>query len=208
MWLRLKTITLCLFLVSCHFASGQSSFKRAGDFYALQVGNDLVTAYVFTEVSDFYEGKAWVNKGSLYGYIDTLGVSITDFVYADVDRFIDGYAAVSRDTQDGLYGFVNEVGREVCDLKYNRIKPFENGFAAVQLDSNWTLIDTSGSELMMPIFDYAPKVISDQFVIAVRANKWGVIDTADRLKYPFVYDLITADGVAYLANKKVYLGLL
>ena len=208
MRLRLQTITLSLLLVSCHFAFGQSSFKRAGDYYALQVGNELVTSYIFTEVSEFYEGKAWVNKGNLYGYIDTLGRSVTDFVDADVDRFVDGFAAVSRDTQDGDYGFVYHVGQEICTLKYSRVKSFENGFAAVQSDSNWTLIDTSGSEMMIPVFDYPPKVVSERFVIVVKASKWGVIDSENSEQYPFIYDLITADGLAYLANKKVYLGLL
>jgi hypothetical protein len=85
---------------------------------------------------------------------------------------------------------------------------YEKGVASVQMDSVWTLIDTTGIQLFPAQYDYPPIVVSPNFIIVSRQLKWGVIDSSNNTVYPFVYDLITADGAAYARNEKVYLGLL
>ncbi|MFT5723640.1 MAG: hypothetical protein ACI9JN_000757 [Bacteroidia bacterium] len=191
-----------------HNCLAQTSFERAGDYYALKHHGQLISPYIYTEVSEYHEGLAWVNKGELYGYIDTLGNAITDFVYADVSAFKNGFACVSRDTQDGYYGYVNRIGKEICPLSYIRTNAFEKGVASVQVDSIWTLIDTTGNQLFTAQYDYPPIVVSQNFIIVSRQLKWGVIDSSNNMVYPFIYDLITADGAAYTRRAKVYLGLL
>ena len=207
---RYRNAILCLLTCFLIFenSTGQTTFKRAGNYYALERNEQALTSYVFTEVSNFIEGKAWVNKGELYGYIDTLGQPITAYMYADVFEFSNGFAAVSKDTQDGFYGFINAEGDEICPLHFKRVLPFKLGYAAVQKDTSWTLIDSTGSQLFDAVYDYSPQVISPRFVIVSQNLKWGVIDVIGNKRYPFIYDLITNDGIAYLQNKKVYLGLL
>ena len=65
MRLRLKTIYTVFTFVSCHFAFGQSSFKRAGDFMHLQVER-YCTVYVFTEVSIFMRARPGLIKGTVW----------------------------------------------------------------------------------------------------------------------------------------------
>lgn len=207
---RYKRICLCLiaFLSISNLSLSQSQFKRAGDYYALERNGTLLTGYVFTEVSTFIEGKAWVNKGELYGYIDTLGQPITLFEYADVSAFNKGYAIVSKDTLGGHFGVINHTGYEICKLKYSRAHTFSNGIAPVLLDSVWGLLDTFGRELITPQYDYPPIVVSASFIVVSKQGKWGVINRKGAIVYDFKYDLITEDGVAFIANEKVYLGLL
>ncbi|MFT5512878.1 MAG: hypothetical protein ACI8SE_001277 [Bacteroidia bacterium] len=203
-------VILCLITCFITFenSSGQTTFKRAGDYYALERNEQALTSYIFTEVSEFVEGKAWVNQGELYGYIDTLGQPITAYLYADVGGYTNGFAAVSKDTQDGYYGFIDAQGSEICPLQFTRVLPFKIGYAAVQKDTSWSLIDSTGVQLFEAVYDYPPLVISSRFVIVSQNLKWGVIDVIGNKQYDFIYDLITPDGTAYLQNKKVYLGLL
>ena len=65
---RLKVFGFGLMMLSCLIAPAQAEFKRAGNYYALQIRGEVKTPYVFTEVSSFHEGKAWVNTGGLYGF--------------------------------------------------------------------------------------------------------------------------------------------
>lgn len=207
--IRHRIFVLCLVsLLPAHFIFSQTEFKRAGDYYALYHQGQALTPYVFTEVSSFVEGKAWVNKGELYGYIDTLGNSITSFSFADVSSYRHGFAIVSQDTNGGNFGIINQQGIPLCDLKYDRIKDIVSGFAAVQKDSSWGLMDTSGVEAITPQFDHPPIIISSSFIIVSKNDKWGVINSSGNIQYEFIFDLITADGTAYTKNSKQYLGLL
>ncbi len=202
----------CLYLLTLlAFSSAgfsQSQFKRAGDFYALERHGDLLTGYVFSEVSSFSDGKAWVNKGELYGYIDTLGRPITLFHFADVSAFQNGYAIVSKDTLGGNFGVINHTGYEICKLTYTRIKHFSKGFAPIQHDTVWGLLDTLGREVITPEFDVPPIVISANFIIVSKKGRWGVIKISGEVVYDLEFDLITKDGVAFKQNEKLYLGLL
>jgi hypothetical protein len=206
---RLLKVVLCqlTFIASFQFVQAQSAFVRAGDLYALESNDTLITPYIFTEVSTFHEGIAWVNKGELYGYIDSLGNNITDFIYADVSAFENGFARVSKDTSDQKFGYINNNGNPTCDLKYSNVKAFRKGLAAVQNDSVWGLIDTVGFEIIPTDYDYPPIVINSSFIIVSKSAKWGIIDQDENVIYPFVYSLITSDGSAFIENVKYQLGL-
>lgn len=192
-------------VASSQTATSQVYFKNGGDYYALMDGDTYLTSFIFSEISSFQEGLCWVNKGDLYGYIDTLGKEICPFVYTDVSRFHNGFAAVSRDS---TLGFINSSGEEICPLKYNRVSTFSHGLAGVQVDSLWAVLDTNGKEVSSMSYQYPPMVLSKNFVVVCRGNKWGVINHLGKEVYPFQYDLITREGVAYMENKKHYLGLL
>ena len=207
-WLKRFGLCLLTLLSVYQIGVGQSQFKRAGDFYALERNGDLLTSFVYTEVSTFCDGKAWVNRGDLYGYIDTLGHPVTTFDYADVSAFEKGYAIVSKDTLGGNFGVINHTGYEICKLTYSRIQQFSEGLAPIQKDSVWGLLDTFGRELIRPQYDYPPIVITNGFIIVAKNGKWGIVNLQGHEVYPLTFDLITKDGVAYSRENKIYLGLL
>ncbi len=202
----LRKNTCCLFIVCFAAASSaQPTAKRVGDYYAFSKNGIELTPYCYTEVSNFVEGIAWVNKGDLYGFINTNLDSITKFEYSDVSAFKNGFARVSKDS---LFGFIDKRGNEICPLTYESVLPFNLDYASVNKGSGWNLIDTSGQEILTEECDYPPFLISDRFIIVVRNGKWGVIAPDNRVLYPFEYDLITPEGIGYKQDEKVYLGLM
>ncbi len=206
---EIRRISLVLLIVITSLCvQAQTHFKREKDRYGLFNQDSALTEFLFTEVSNFQEGLCWVNKGELYGYITEVGDSITAFCYADVSDFYNGYAAVSRDTIHSKYGFIDHNGSEICQLQYSRVRFFEYGLAAVQKDSLWGMIDTLGREVIPCHYDHPPLAIRSTFIIASKGGKWGVVNSFNQLVYPFKFDLITRDGIGYIANSKFYLGLL
>lgn len=198
MWLAMITLfTFCS-------GYGQIRAKRAGDYYAFMSDSTYLTGFVFTEISLFNEGIAWVNKGELYGYVDTGLRQVTDYVYTDVSKFTNGFATVSRDS---LFGFIDTSGKEICALNYIEVRGFNHGCAPVKKEAGWTIINTIGKVMFDSIYTYPPFIVSNRFIIVAKHGKWGVVNNKEQELYPFCYDLITADGVAYVGDKKIYLGL-
>lgn len=200
------TVFLLVFLSHFNLARAQLQVKQAGDYFAFARNGVEITPYEYTEVSSFVEGIAWVNKGDLYGYIDTNLNLITEFVYSDVSAFHNGYAMVARDS---TFGFIDTNGTEICPLIYERVKPFEHGVASVYNGMQWSLLNEEGREIMPFQFTYPLTVLSPSFIIVCKDKKWGVIDAYGGVRYPMQYDLITSEGVAYKRDgTKEYLGLL
>ncbi len=185
-------------------AYGQISFKRAGDYYALCKDSVPVTPYVYTEVSKFHEGIAWVNKGDLYGYIDTNLAEITLFQFTDVSAFQNGYAVVSLDS---LFGYINRMGEMESTMHYLEALPMQHGLAAVRDSMGWTMLDTSFRPISIQRFDIPPKALSDDFIIVSRNGSWGVTNRKGEIIHALTYDLITTDGVGYNGKLKTYFGL-
>ncbi len=165
--------------------------------------NSLRTEYIYTEVSSFVDGICWVNKGELYAFMDTSLGLITDFVYTDVRAFENSFAMVSRDS---TYGFIDQNGTEICALIYNQARNFRHGFAPIMTDSLWGLIDTYGKMAFQPIFDFPPYSVKADFIICSKDGKWGVINSDKRAIYPFEYDFITSDGMAFKNGRAYLLG--
>jgi WG containing repeat len=173
------------------------------ELMALVSPSGVMTPCIYTEISNFKEGRCWVNQGELYGYIDTLLKPITEYVYTEVNEFKDHFAAVSRDSN---FGFIDISGNEICELRYRQVRDFNFGFAPVLTDSLWALLDSSGVLRITPQFDYPPTVVNGDFILACRKSKWGVLNASLTEIYPFIYDFITIDGIAYLETKQVLLG--
>lgn len=197
----MSSFLIGLFLSVC----AQVEPVKQGDYYAFSRSGEVFTPYHYTEVSAFREGIAWVNKGALYGYVDTNLNAVTPFVYTDVAGFSEGFAAVSRDS---AFGFINNKGLEICALQYHRVLNFHKGFAAILDSAGWNLLDSFGKEVFEDSFDHPPRVVSSRFIVVSRKGKWGVMNSRQQVVYPLKYDFISADGVAYLNEEKEYLGLL
>lgn len=185
-------------------AQAQISFKRAGDYYALCKDSVVVTPYVYTEVSRFSEGRAWVNKGDLYGYIDTNLNDVTPYHFTDVSAFRNGFTVVSKDS---FYGYIDAQGNERSAMTYLEALPVQHAFATTRDSSGWMILDTLFEPISGLRFDVPPFALSENFVVCANKGKWGVLNREGQLIHPMIYDLITAEGVGYIKNHKVYFGL-
>ena len=61
---------------------------------AIVAQDKVISDYVYTEVSELSEGKAFVSQGSLYAYIDAQGNALTPYQFTVASNFKYGYALV------------------------------------------------------------------------------------------------------------------
>ena len=201
--MRRAASILFLLFVFQNSTAQNVSYSDTNDLMSVVSPGGLGTNHIFTEVAAFHEGICWVNKGDLYGYLDTNLNELTDFVYTAVANFKNHFAIVSRDS---LCGFINQSGHEIVELKYHQCRNFDGGFASVMCDSLWGLVNASGNLVHPCEFDFPPFSCAPGFIIACRNFKWGVLGTDLSILYPFNYDFINSQGVAYLGEAFIILG--
>jgi hypothetical protein len=203
--MRLGYFLVFFFSFLNFLAFGQSNieWKKAGKYAAFQ-NDKRISDYVFTEVSSFKEGFAWVNMGNWYGYVNVQLDSITPFKYSVAESFSSGLAVVAVDSS---YGYINTLGNEVCSLVYERALPFEGGFGTVYKEELWNLIDSSGNEVLDSGSVYPPVVLGTNRIAVFWHDKWGIVDKEGHIRYPFHFDFINQEGLAYMGRTKLYIGL-
>ena len=132
----------------------------------------------WTRADYFSEGRAYVEKPGLCGYVDQTGIlviSLPDATYSDAEiRMESGTRAsergefeetfpwdIYRDQNaftDGraavqfgeLWGFIDREGNEVIPRQFEEVYPFWDGAAPVKMEYHWGLIDTEGSWIIEP----------------------------------------------------------
>ncbi|MEJ6662361.1 MAG: hypothetical protein QNL79_08515, partial [Bacteroidia bacterium] len=53
---------------------------------AIVVDSVTISDFVYTEVSELSENKAYVSQGELYAYIDAAGIELTPYVFAEANN--------------------------------------------------------------------------------------------------------------------------
>ena len=149
--------------------------------------------------SDFHEGLAKVeNKETKkYGFVDKTGKMVIPAEYSYYSYGVcefDEYGDKGRPFHDGLtvvydsanayYGYMDKTGKMVIPYQYANASSFKNGVARVKLGDRWTVIDTTGKDLLPQAYSsaYDAEHISSE-VFAVKgpngdygfANKVGQI---------------------------------
>lgn len=69
----------------------------------------MIESYIYSNVLDFSEGLAAVQKDNYWGYIDKNGNTVIDFKYNDADSFKNGLAFVV-DRQNKKAGYIDKKG--------------------------------------------------------------------------------------------------
>lgn len=169
---------------------------------AIVARNGQRTDCMFTEIGPFVEGKAWVNHGEFYGFIDTNLNYVTDFAYPIVSSYHNGFAAFAIDS---TYGFLNAIGSEICEPIYTRVKPYEYHFAPVMRDSLWGLLDSSGMEVFPCMYDFPPLILREHFIIICQRGMWGVVNEDRLVVHPLEYQYINHLGIGYRGGRQVEL---
>ena len=103
----------------------------------------------YQSIDSFRQGRAWVKKNDLFGFIDTSGKEICPPIYQSVSNFRQGRARVQK---NDLFGFIDTSGKEIIPPIYQSVDDFSQGRARVQKNDLFGFIDTSGKEIIPPIY--------------------------------------------------------
>lgn len=184
-------------------------------------GSVIVPKGKFIDAFEFSEGLAGVvNNDYKVGYIDKTGKVIIPFKYepaivgeggegVEVSPFKQGLASVAilkksaYGGEDSYWGFIDKNGKTIIPFKYNAAGNFGSGMApvAVMNDSDsgyvWEYIDKTGKTAFKANYDYAGSFL-DGVAVASKNEKYGVIDTKNKVVVPFKYDYIDdfSEGLA------------
>jgi hypothetical protein len=174
-------------------------------------GNEVVGVRPITDreawssVSTWSEGKAGVQVGKLWGFVDTEGAFVLEPAYSAVKPFRNGYAGVSTGAGWGVIDtagtFVVKAGHGLADglsegllsgpmgyhtpdgetvgPRFEWVLPHSDGLGAVYVDKQWGFVDTEGRVAILPQF---PRVtpFADGHALAAEPDglnyRWGIID--------------------------------
>ena len=135
--------------------NGLGSFSnglvRTWDGYMDKTGK-IVIKQQFKLACEFTDGMARVTlDGKKWGFINTGGEMVIEPVYAEVQYFTCGLAAVSYRpwNDDRKWGYIDKEGKMVIEPQYDTAYPFFKGLADVRYrdkdgHNHWLLINTKG----------------------------------------------------------------
>ncbi len=140
--------------------------------------NNEIVPFKYSYISEFSEGLAAFRDGGKYGFINEDGEVVLEAVYAEVDLFKDGLAAVyDRFRSNGRY--IDRSGKTALHVNYRMIRSFSEGLAAVGDGRKFGYIDKKG-DLVIPLqFDDALS-FSEGLAAVVQDGQYGYIDTEGR----------------------------
>ncbi len=159
----------------------------------------ILSDYVYSEVSEWSENKAYVAKGDLYGYIDTSLKELSPFVFAEANNFKGGYAIVG-----------DSFGRSVLNRNMHLITPFL--FEEVRLpnlglilvkssEGLWGAYDTMGNQKLPIIYDLPPQILSLERIIVRKKELYGIVNDCNEILFNCNYQFISTDGFGYKSGK-------
>lgn len=79
------------------------------------------------------------NEG-LWGFVNTEGENITDFIYEDAYIMNNGIAAVKK---DGKAGYIDSTGKELCPFIFDETRSIQNNVAWVKYNGQWGVLNAS-----------------------------------------------------------------
>ena len=189
------------------------NYSATGDVFGMidTTGKEVIPP-VYGEIQDFGNGYFKVKKSEreyLFGLIDSSGKIVTPLRYAGFLPFSNGFAAVSlKDTLNKIsIGYINMQGELMIKPQYEEGESFFHGISVVKKNGKYGMIDTTGKEIIPPIFNRL--MPDDYFVLAIDYNYIrGMFDLKGNVFLPVEYEEINRVGAYYLLIKEQKLGFM
>jgi hypothetical protein len=157
----------------------------------------------FDYADQFEEGRAEIELGSKWGYIDNTGRIVVATKYDIVMPFSDGLGRVKvfwrtepypkgvvgmegqRSSRVFHWGCVDAAGKEVIRPQFLNLTAFAEGYALAQPEGSpqMGIIDRDGNFLVSARFD-AGGSFSEGVAAALAGDKWGYVDHAGKWVIP------------------------
>jgi hypothetical protein len=162
----------------------------------------------FTATTDFSDGVAWgTTRGygywGLYGQQDGRIIQLYPHELLEFRDFSKGVAAVRK---GNLWGYLRADGRLLTPIQYFRIDPFEDGFARVETASGQGMIDTTGREIVPPVFSRVSGLADNGFIPVYQSsgNVKGLYSPEGKELLPPIYQTITPfqKGIAIVSTNE------
>lgn len=157
------------------------------------------TDFVFSEVSELQEGKAFVAQGDLYAFMDEEFNILTPYMFAQISNFKQGFAMIGDSTSQGV---LNHKMHVVIPMEYQRIRFAKMGLILVQShDGLWGVYDVFGNHLIPEIYDLPPKILNLEQIIVRKQDRYGLVNSCNETIFNCSYQYIHKSGFAFKQGK-------
>ncbi len=166
---------------------------------AIQLDTLNHTDYIYTEVSELSERKAYVSQGDLYAYVDEAGVELTPYVFAEANNFIKGYAIVGDSFNQSV---LNAQMQLILPFEYARARLPIYGLIVVQSHEGlWGLFDTTGIQRLPFVYYLPPLILNLEQIIVRKEEEYGVVNDCNEVVFNTGYQYISPGGLGYKSGK-------
>lgn len=154
---------------------------------------NIIIPLKYDYVQPFSEGRALVNLGDKYGFIDENGSEVISIKYeADLPHYSgkdigeDFKEGLARVKLNGKWGFIDKEEKEIVPIKYDTACNFDDGLAKVKIIEGesywgtWGFVDREGKEVLPLIYNYISK-LNDGFYVAHQNMTCGLVDKEGKL---------------------------
>lgn len=187
--------------------NGVFIYKKDGKLGLVHLNSKELSPPIYEEISSLSEGMYAVGKiinGNLkFGYLDSLGNEMSDFIFDDAYPFKNGFAAVELNEK---WAFINKSFQLISNEKFEMIKDFNEEFAEVKLENGgWSFINTKGILITKQSFEKTNKFTSGMAMIQSN-GKFGFINNDGKIIIPPVFTNwreFSKHQVAVVANEKI-----
>ena len=195
-----------LYLEARNFSEGFAFVKTPEGFFFINKEGEIVLRC--GEASDFQEGLSFYRNMSGFSYIDQTGKERFSIRAKQVRGFRCGVATIEKQMYQWI--MVGPTGQMITPYGYAYLSEFNENFAIVkkQTTSRYTYIDKNGNDVIFNCY-YGKDNIGNGLIIIRNKNRYGFIDSNDKIVIPCIYDLAEdfKDGFARvtLNGKSFYL---
>ena len=184
-------------------SEGLVPVKKGGKWGYMDLKGQWKIEPLYEYAPRFEKGFAVPQLAGKYGCINKQGkVTIPfewDYAYPTLTKTPLVKLQVKGDNYKNLVGLANPItGKILAPAKYETIYDFYEGIAQVKLGDKYGYMDSSGKEIVAPIYDYVTTEFSEGLAYVRLNGKYGFVDRTGKLVVPVVYDFASrfTDGLA------------
>jgi hypothetical protein len=179
--------------------------------------------YLYDDIEDYSEGLARIEKGGLFGFIDTLENIVIPMQYQKAENFKNGVAKV---TKDNKLGIIDKTGKVILPLEYDDIDITDVNTFIVEKRDKYGLFDRQGKELLPFNYVYLKHIVGDLYSnrvfleetntnkinllglitssnkVVVANNFYQILDFKNGLVIMKILDRENKTMICYAANRK------
>lgn len=170
-----------------------------------------------------------VQNNGKYGVVNAMGKQVVDCIYDNIAIQDRNTTALYYNNQvlikkDGKCGLANENGIIIAPVIYDKLTPYLGKYYLVTINSEIGMLDAKTGKQIIPctytklsFFEEGISIYEGDrspYLFALKDGRWGLIDTLNLIKLPFIYDRIhiyrddyyvTIDKKTGLFNKELKL---
>jgi hypothetical protein len=179
-----RVVVSLQFEAAASFSEGLAAIKLDKKFGFIDGAGRVVVKPRFDEVRPFQSGRASVKVGAFHcEWGKTAKSSTPDGDASSASR------PIRRPCRDGDWGFIDETGAEIVPPSYALTWSFNGDYATVRVKQGGRVgvMDRAGQMVIAPDFDWVGD-FSEGLATALRAHKYGYIDTNGKVVIPFQFE--------------------